>query len=183
MSDHEEAFRINNYLANFGANLTLQPLFRLVWSTDQLEKRWGDFSDYVGPIFLRTVHEVREVPKYWYIPDRWVLERWFPPEIAYSEEVPDSRFGSYEPLYVFDKEGTILPLRLRVIEIIMKSISEYKSPTDRRIEKENKKISDEKLEQEYFDRVIDGSDSGLGLQLHWKEAIIVPSNFEKEMIK
>lgn len=52
-------------------------LWRVVWSNDQLEKRYGRFRDiHKGSgILIREVEEIREVPKYHWIQDRYVLEK------------------------------------------------------------------------------------------------------------
>ena len=50
--------------------------WRVVWSPDQFEDRYGTYEDHTPEgIFLRRVTEVRHVPKYrQYIDDKWLLE-------------------------------------------------------------------------------------------------------------
>lgn len=52
-------------------------LWRIVWSNDQFEKRFGRFRDiHKGSnILIREVEEVRLVPKYGWIQDRYILEK------------------------------------------------------------------------------------------------------------
>jgi hypothetical protein len=98
---------LNQYLKAHGVNDFGQPLYRVVWSDFQLEHRRGVFRDFIGKIFLREFVGVKEVPKYNFIKERWILERWFPPSMAWHPELPDSSQGNYEPLYVFqDRLGT-----------------------------------------------------------------------------
>lgn len=177
-----QAAQINKILKNFGINQLdpKQPMFRLVWSEFQKENRLGEFNEYCGPIFIRTFTGVKEVPKYNYIKDRWILEQWYPPAISYNKELPESRYGSYEPIYVFeDKDGNRLPLNQTVVEMII--YAKYKddqTPTDRRMRmKLEQEIKDKKL-QSYCEDMIDTSD--IISNLHFKEGIIVPSNHEVE---
>lgn len=97
----------------------------MVWSTDQLEFREGEFNDFIAGtnVLLRTFKGVREVPKYSYIKDRWILERFIPGVYAYNPEMPLSMWGSYEPLFVFESnKGEYLPLSLKVVEVIVHQI-------------------------------------------------------------
>jgi hypothetical protein len=96
--------------------------------------RRGKFSDFYGKIFLREVEEVREVPKYWNSPNRWVLERlcFLPPDAAIHREVLATRDlditrptmnGSYEPIYFFqDKAGNPLPLTEWALDAVMHNL-------------------------------------------------------------
>lgn len=182
MYQSDEAARINKFLAGFGINQIdpKKPMFRLVWSTLQHEKRLGEFSVYAGPIFLRTEVGVRELPKYPYLADRWILEQWYPPEIAISRELPDSKYGSYEPIYVFeDKNGNALPLLLKVAEIIMHSkFNNHETVNDKmcRLQAEQD-LKDEKIQQ-YVEDMVETSD--VMSNLHFGEGIIVPSNYDVE---
>jgi hypothetical protein len=102
---------LNAKLEERGRTLDGRPIWRLTWSTSQREKRRGKFSDYYGNIFLREVEQVREVPKYWNNPNRWVLERLcFLPLCPYREVLSQTSDldifsptvnGTYEPIYFF----------------------------------------------------------------------------------
>lgn len=79
-----------------------RPRFRVVWANNQTEKRLGVYNKFHGAILLAESQEVelKEVPKY---PgpdyqDYWVLERLVLEE---NPEIPNSRNGSYEPIFVF----------------------------------------------------------------------------------
>ena len=135
MSHGSLLVHLNKKLADRGRSLDGRPIWRIVWSTSQREMRRGKFSDYYGKIFLREVEEVRNVPKYWYNPDRWVLERltFLPPNAAIHKELLSQTSsldiqtpvynGTYEPIYVFeDKDKNPLPLHELVLEAIMHSL-------------------------------------------------------------
>lgn len=103
---------INNELKKFGKAPCGSPLWRLVWSNNEYEKRLGTFEDSYGSIFLRRVTEVRETRKYNYIDQRWILEKWFR---VSNPELPDTLHkGSWEPIYVFEsKSGEYLQPTLK----------------------------------------------------------------------
>src|SRR5689334_9373374 len=63
---------------HFGIDtVTGDAIWRIVFSEDQFEKRLGTYDDITkGGIYLRTVTEVREVPKYrQWIHKKYILER------------------------------------------------------------------------------------------------------------
>lgn len=87
--------------------VTGQPIYRVSWSEDQLEKRLTKFTK-EGFELLHA--EVRELPKYrQWIKEKWVLERLtIIPEIN-ANDLPTQK-TSYEPLWVFeDGNGNPLP--------------------------------------------------------------------------
>lgn len=89
----------------FGSAWNGNPIWRVVWSDDQLEKRRMQFSE-TGLQLLYP--EVREVKKYSYIQAKYVLERLVEvPEVS-QQELPV--LISYEPIWVFeDKNHNALP--------------------------------------------------------------------------
>ena len=123
---------INSQLRDLYGNdiVTGQSIFRVVWSEDQFEKRHGTFDDFLPgtKIFLRTITETREVPKYrQWIHGRHILERLVVvPEINQGE-LPSTKI-SYEPLWVFRKgddnetEEGYLPPRLDACKFIIDAI-------------------------------------------------------------
>lgn len=104
---------INQYLQDtYGRTVEGLPLFRIVWSTGLTEHRFSEYHDFYGEVFLRAVREVREVLKYPYAQDRWVLER-----IQLTDErikqmgLQTDKPYHYEEIYTFqDKQGRFLPL-------------------------------------------------------------------------
>jgi hypothetical protein len=101
----------------------LKPYWRIIYSEDEFEKRLGTFNDYSSEgIYLRTVTEIREVPKYrQWIHNKYVLERLTEVPLFQQEEALCQI--SYEPIWVFeDHKGNALPPRWDAIELIIASI-------------------------------------------------------------
>jgi hypothetical protein len=147
---------INDYLKTVGTNPMGEPLFRLVWSDSQHEKRHGVFDEYYGSLYVRTVAGVRDVPRYPYLKGRWILEMW--------------RNGTYELLYVFeDKHRNALPLNLRVVQLVVHHVMERRRSRaaieSTIVEEENAK---EEAELQHYMDMIDTSP--IQNALHLKEA-------------
>lgn len=167
---------INDFLGTLEkVPLTDTPLFRLVWSDDQRELRTSTRNLYLGATFITTIKSTEKSPKYPWINAKWVFEMWFGPEVAMTEELPDSRNGSYEPLYVFEK-----PLNKRVIEFLVAQIRKPKSSSaliQSTIAEEMRFKEEEldKIEMEYLDTSTD-----IQSNLHFGEGIIVPATYDVE---
>src|SRR6187399_909819 len=86
--------------------VTTDPIFRIVWADDQVEKRLVEYLD-TGIALLFP--EVREVKKYPYLKGLYVLERLVViPEIN-AKDLPASKI-SYEPLWAYrDARDNPLP--------------------------------------------------------------------------
>lgn len=118
---------INNQLRDiYGSDIvTGLSIFRVVWSEEQLEKRYGTFTDFVPgtDIFLRTITETREVPKYrQWIHEKHILERLVVVPEFQQQELPGSKI-SYEPLWVFENRyGNYLPPRLDACKFIIDGV-------------------------------------------------------------
>lgn len=162
---------INELLLNhFGTDtVTGVPMWRVSWSEDQFEKRLGTYDDHTeGGLYIRTVTEVREVPKYsQWIHRKYVLEQLvgIPPQN--QMELPDAKM-SYEPLWVFeDGQGNYLPPSFAAAKFVIDSIyaatgkqsmASYTHPeADGNDGLEAKKKRIDKLTEELF-----GDESGLG---------------------
>lgn len=157
-----DAVEINKYLETCGKNPYGKPLYRLVWSDDMLELRGNSWQQ-----------------KYNYIKERWLLEKWWPPDMYENKELPLSKFGYYEVFYVFENNYKPLPLNKRVVEIIMYQLLN-RSPKDiaqRILEAENEmREREEKLDKYWDDFICD--DSPLINQLHVGDAIVVPEGYK-----
>jgi hypothetical protein len=143
----------NEFLRKFGNTPLGQPWYRLVWSDNELEIRHGTFNEFTtSGLFLRTVVDTRETPKYSYIKSRWILEKWIPPDKSYTPELPNSRNGSFEPLFVFeDRFGHPLEITYKALEFIIGANNQVRQVyTDRSQEIEDKEIA-------YFKDAIDSS--------------------------
>ena len=150
------------------------PLFRLVWSDDQKEMRTGTYRVYTNDVFIREEQITKLTHKYDYISERWVLEQWFPPEIVFSEELPNSVHGSYEPIYVFESKGQPLPLSLLPIQFLVQSaLKPHRSEQYRKsLAQTVKEEKDKAAEQADFDLLND--EGPLVSQFHDGSALILP---------
>lgn len=101
------------------------PIFRVVWSEDEMEHRHGTFDDlFPGTqIFMRTVTETRHVPKYrQYIHAKHILERLVLVPEFQQAELPAAKI-SYEPLWIFqDKNDEYLPPRLDAAQFVIDTV-------------------------------------------------------------
>jgi hypothetical protein len=187
----EKIQSINNQLIDlYGIDtITGMAMWRVVWSEDQFEHRHGTYDDYSeGGIYLRTVTEVRYVPKYrQWIKEKYVLERLVViPEVSQGD-LPATKL-SYEPIYPFEtNSGKYLPPRLDACQFVIdtvlaaqgkSSLAKYKDPvsglsTEDYLEMKGKEI--DTLQEELF-----GNETNTGDALAHGEAIIVPRNYTKE---
>ena len=121
---------IDTWLKKQGKTPVGDPIFRMIWSTTATEVRHGTFNEFSGTLFVRQVTETRETRKYNYIHDRWILEKWIPPEKSLIRELPLSYQGSYEPIFVFeDKDGNFLEPNIKVVEFIIDHLRNVESLT------------------------------------------------------
>ena len=118
---------INKQLVDhFGTDtITGLAMWRVVFSEDQFEKRLGTYDDFTpSDIYLRTVTEVREVPKYrQWIKERYVLERLvLIPDVNVSE-LPTQK-QSYEPLFTFENafNGEYLPPKFEAAKLVIDTL-------------------------------------------------------------
>ena len=175
-----DAELINKFLAKFG-NIPLsdsQPMFRLIWTDNENELRRGTYNIFHAGIFLKTETGVLRVPKYPHLKERYIIEKWYPPEIYFTPELPESVNGGYEVKYIFeDEKYNRLPLRMKVAEKLMKS---WMKPNPSKMARESRdrlaaQVKEEKSYQADMD-TIDTSD--IQSNLHFGEAIIVPKEYE-----
>ena len=166
-------------ITHFGTDtVTGLPMWRVSWSEDQFERRLGEYEDYTdGGIYLRTVTEVREVPKYrQWIVRKYVLEQLvgIPPQN--QAELPDSKM-SYEPMWTFENgKGEYLPPSFEASKFVIDSVNaaigkqsmhKYNDPdADGADGLEAKKKRVDKLTEELF-----GEDSGLGGAVVYGEGV------------
>ena len=81
----EEHKSLNNWLReSYGRTVTGKTKFRIVWSEDITEHRKGQFNEFYGKIFLRTIIGIRELPKYNYIHNRYILEGWKDEDLSFN---------------------------------------------------------------------------------------------------
>lgn len=114
-----EVERINELLErDYGRFDNGRAMYRVVWSNDQYEHRYGTYNDFTSEgIFIRTVSEVREVPKYKsYMLPQFVLEKCCPVPVGCDLD----QKVSYEPLFGF--RG--LPVSYDICKIVIDSVLE-----------------------------------------------------------
>jgi hypothetical protein len=123
-------------LQKYGTSLSGDPLYRIVWSETRRYLSgglWSEFSDAESKHLLREVAEYRQVPVY---PgkQRWVLEKWCPPEAYGSPDIWDAENrdektglltlgpfpnrGDYEHVQTFESDGQYVPLVPETINAI-----------------------------------------------------------------
>lgn len=143
---------INDWLAKQGKNPQGRPLFRLVWSNNETEIRYGTFNDFKGDIFLRSVTETRRVLKYNYINERWILEMWLP---VSNPELPASQYeGTWEPLFVFEgKDNCYLQPTMKTVQfLIEQSRQPKKKSTPAELAEEDQRKFDKEI-QDFMDQI------------------------------
>lgn len=99
--------RINVTLLDHYGRLENLQTWRIVWSEDQFEWRYGTYEDRTSEgIFLREVTERRKVPKYrQWAPEAWVLERLIVVPMDPDPDHPQVDTAlSYEPIWVFNQD-------------------------------------------------------------------------------
>lgn len=130
-------------LEEFGTEFGNAPKFRVVFSDDQFEKRWTDFTD---DGFELLHPEVRELPKYkQYIRAKYVLERLIP----ITGETDLVVKISYECLWVFeDKNHNYLPPFFEGCKHVIESMYQAMGRKDTFTKYKDKNTSSEEREAE-----------------------------------
>jgi hypothetical protein len=180
---------LNRRLERFGKYLDGRPNYRIVFSYDEMEKRFGTFEDRTSEgLFIREVTEVREVPKYrQYInPSAFILEKLL--EVPFFQQDQILLKTSYEPVWVFwDRFQNPIYPTWQGIELIINTIHknmEGKNPRksdpreilrDPETYKESYREQVNSLVFELFGNETDTTDA-----LAYKEGIVVPANYTKE---
>ena len=158
-----------------------QPIYRVVWSEDQLEKRLTNYTD-SGMMLI--VPEIRELPKYrQWLQNKYILERLtIVPEINENEMIDKI---SYEPIFVFERaDGSPLPPKFEACKFVIDSLlaamgrsSMFPKYIDPMIGDTEEKIAAriKSLKESLFGNETDVTDS-----LAYHEGIVVPRNYERK---
>ena len=157
------------------------PMWRIVFSDDQFEKRFGEYEDRTpSGLFIRRVREVREVPKYrQWIQGCYVLENLVVVPDVNLPELPSVK-TSYEPIFVYQSftKNEPLPPIWSVTKIVIDAVlftknhpNPFAKYKDRPLEEAEKEFK-EMYDYLYGDRT-DVSDA-----LAYKEGVVVPSNYK-----
>ena len=159
---------------------TGHPMFRITWANDETEMRLMDRTD-LGIDLIYP--EVREVKKYPYLKDTYVLERLVAVPDVNLKELADVKI-SYEPIWAY-RDGDdnplppIWPATKFIIDTLFaalgkKSLRKYvDSEKNTTPEGREQRISE--LAEELF-----GDETETGDAMRYGEAIVVPSNYKKE---
>lgn len=139
---------INQKLKEFARHpIYDKPIFRIVWSDDQLDYRKGFHG-------MEGVESVKLVKKYNYIPERFVLEKYV--FVGQQRELVNVNGYSYEPVYIFqDKHYNPLPVEWWAVEYAVKFLSghfarEHRTEKQDQSEYDAKKVQEE---AEIYDRL------------------------------
>jgi hypothetical protein len=153
---------INRYLEDhYGKLTTGETIFKVEWTTGLTEKRFSEYTDFYDETPIRTVKEVRQVLKYPFAQDRYVLERIVPiSESARQAGLAVDGQYSYEEVYLFqDRLGQYLPLTLDKVEQALYLFFVYylqktpKERTDLRMEMLGRReLAKKELTRELVDR-------------------------------
>ncbi len=160
-------------LEEFGTEFGSAPRFRVVFSDDQFEKRWTNYTD----DGFELIHpEVRELPKYrQWIRAKYLLERLIP----VTGETDLLNKISYECLWVFeDKNHNYLPPFFAGCKHVIESMYQAMGRKDTFTKYKDKNISEEerlaelkKVEDQLF-----GNETEVGDHLAYKTGVVVPGN-------
>jgi hypothetical protein len=158
----EEHKDLNKFLReSYGKTVTGKTNFRLVWSEDIFEKRLGEFNEFYGKIFLRTIKGIRELRKYNYIHNRYILEGWIDGDLSSNGEVPEATHGDYAPIWVFeDNKNNPLTVTRKVLSFIIASIQGRVKRDDEIDEKTLEDLEIARTIESFDDHPADFSTSG-----------------------
>lgn len=180
MELRESIESINEKLLNeYGTEFGNSPKFRVVFSEDQFEKR---FTDYTDEGFELLTPEVRLLPKYkQFIREKYILERLIP-VVGETDLVTKV---SYEPAWVFqDKNGKYLPPFFEgcrhVIESMFQAIGRAGTFTrykDKNISPEERQIELKKVTDQLF-----GNETEVGDHLKYGTGVTVDKESESKLI-
>lgn len=169
--------RINNSLRDsYGIDtVTGQPMWRVVFSDDQTEKRITKFSD--GGIEL-MFPESREVKKYPWIKHKWGLEQLvLVPEHQQRELCGIKQ--SYEWMFTFhDKDGKPLPPKYEVCQFVINLIEMAKDNAQAGVAKYVEDPEAAKKELAEMEEYLHGNETDVADHLMYGTGVVVPSKYE-----
>jgi len=181
-----EIKRINRQLeSHFGISTDdMCPMWRVVWSEDQVEKRKSDVT--ASGIQLLSP-EIMEFKKYSYIKDRFLLENWvIIPEFQQNELCGLKK--SYECMWNFSNAfGEAVQPTFEACKFVIDAVNAAKGKSSLRkyVEPEEEGNTPEAIEKRTNKLVEElfGDESGLLLRTVTGEAAVVPSNYGDGTIK
>ena len=185
----EKIESINKTLRNlFGYDDTGREIYRVVWANDQFEKRLTDCTD----SGIQLLHpEVRELPKYPWLKDLYVLERLTVIPDVNRKDLPTQKL-SYEPIWSFiGADGNPVPPTVQACKFIIDTVraamgqeslaGKYAKNSDdpnAPIKSKEELMEHEKPMLDQLQEELFGDQSGLKQAIVSGEGIAVPSNYE-----
>ena len=155
-----------------------KPQFRIVWANDQTEKRM--MRETANGVQLLWP-EMREVPKYSYLKDLYVLERLVIVPEEQQKELAGKKL-SYEPIWAYrDANNQPLPPIWQATKLVIDvlfaamgktSLRKYVD-TEENTTPEGHEQRIDKLHAELF-----GNETEVGDALRYKEGVVVPNNYK-----
>jgi hypothetical protein len=151
------------------------PMWRVVWSDDQREKRLTKYT----PLGIELLHkEVFELPKYQHVRHRWILENLvLVPEHQQAELCGIKK--SYELLFTFEHQrtGEALPPRYDVCQFIIQNIETAKSGHFDAAKYQQDPEKSKKELDEMHDYLW-GNETAISDHTQFGTGVFVPSNYE-----
>lgn len=183
MSSVESLETLNSRLVDYYGVDTISgdPIWRIVWSEDQTEKRLTHYTN-SGVALLHP--EVRELPKYrQWIQNKYVLERLTVVPSFDIKELPTTK-TTYEPIFVFeDAHNNPLPVKWEVTQFTIDSIYavQGKASLARYLpeEKDKNTAEGQRLRVEELEQQLYGNESPLGDALANKQSTVINPGLTK----
>jgi hypothetical protein len=160
---------------------TGRPMFRIVFADDETEKRLVSETPSGFQLLTPIVAEVKKYP---YLKGLYVLERLVIVPEMNSKDLPTQKL-SYEPIWAYrdDMNGPIPPVWSATKFIVDSLYAALGKRSMRKYVESEKETTPEgrdqridELKEELFGNETDTCDA-----LRYKEGIVVPSNYKKEM--
>ncbi len=176
-----EIEHLNQFLRDcYGIETTSdRPMWRVVFSDDQYEKRLTKYTD--SGIEL-LVPEVRELPKYkQWIHGKWILENLVVVPEMNKAELAEAK-TSYECLFVFENDkGDALPPRIDVCQLIINIVGTAKGERFNAAKyKEDPEAKAKELAE--MEQYLHGNETDVTDALMFGTGVSVPSNYDKDTI-
>lgn len=173
MVSQEELDIINRRLQeNFGVYTDGRPKFRIVWSHDQIEKRWVSHTP-EGWQLLNPVVEERPKYRQYINPPKYLLERLL--EIPEGCETDLVEPTSYECIWIFETQrGVYLPPKFTAAKLVIEQLLENMANAGKKryaaeMSPEVADLELKKVTEELF-----GNETAEGDALAYGSGIVVP---------
>jgi hypothetical protein len=103
------------------------------------------------------------------------LERWFPPSLAYTSDIPSTSQGSYEPIFAFRSDaGGEIPIVEQEVHRIIWTVLNPLLPGDSKSRMETEEQVKLRKDTELDLDIMEDANPYLVGKLHGKEAIVRP---------